>query len=518
MNSSLLSIVKANELSVRVETERAVEYELMDTFSFYVPGFKYQPKFKSGLWDGKIRLYNSTTKLLPMGLIVDLAKFCHTNGYELKIDPKLKTIKLRDEIEEFASKFGTYTNKMPEGKYQFQADLFRQVLAMNKALVLSPTGSGKSSVIYLLTRFLLEYTEGDILITVPSLGLISQLRSDFQSYVADGFQVDSHVVASNGQAALRSTKRVLITNWHAIVKQPLGFFDRFESYICDEAHLADSMSITSIVNKLVNTKFRFGFTGTLDGSKVNEMSLKGMFGPVVRSTTTKELIKNEVLSDLQIKVLLLQYPKEKIREYKAVAKTYNDEIDWLVANKERNEFLVRTALEQKHNTMVLFTRVGQHGVVLYNMALQQAGKYGKTVFIISGDTVAEKREEIRQYTQNNDNVVLFASYATTATGTNIPNLHTIIFAHPHKGRIRNLQSIGRGLRKHGTKDYATLIDVGDSLTTSKRQNITLRHLTERLKLYVDEGFPYSIQKIELSGTGSGNSVDNQLNSFGVMTN
>lgn len=622
-----IKIYKENELSLRLTSELSIARELNEFFSFYVTDFKFHPKYKAGLWDGKIRLFNTNKRLLPMGLIVDLVKFCKKNNYTFWIDPKLKNINLEEEIEKFSSQFPRYTKRAPEGKYQFQADLVKQVLSMNKALVLSPTGcmdentlidvrigdnwqritlielerlvstgiypqiltisgmepivdtyrkwgpgvklvldnrdelicsvrhliskdctwvaaedlqvgdlisgteitykefipeqewvdftiaaphcsyihcglihhnSGKSNAIYLLLRFLLEHTSGDILITVPSLGLITQLQNDFKSYVNDSFDVSQHVDASNGAIALNSTKRVLITNWHAIVKQPQSFFNRFHSYICDEAHLADSASITSIVNKLLNSSFRYGFTGTLDGSKVNEMCLKGLFGPVVKTTTTKDLIKEDVLSELQINVQLLAYSKTTSKEFHNLCKTYQDEIDWLISSERRNDLIVKTALSQKHNTMVLFTRVEQHGMVLYKLALEDAEKYGKTVFIISGDTSGEKREEIRCFAQDNDNVVIFASYATTATGTNIPNLHTIIFAHPHKGRIRNLQSIGRGLRKHSTKEHATLIDFGDDLSGGGRKpNYSLKHLVERMDLYKNEGFQYFVERVDV---------------------
>ncbi len=492
-------IYKENELSLRVDSEIAIARELNEAFSFYVSNFKYHPKFKAGIWDGKIRLFNTNKRHLPVGLIIDLVKFCKKNEYSYWLDPNLKTINLSQEIQEFSSNFDVITKKSPTGKYQFQADLVKQVLSMNKALVLSPTGSGKSSAIYLIVRFLLRHTEGDILITVPSLGLISQLQSDFKSYVNDAFDVDHWVDASNGSTALNSKKRVLITNWHAVVKQPRSFFDRFSSYICDEAHLADSVSITSIVNKLLYSTFRFGFTGTLDGTKSNEMTLKGLFGPVVRTVTTKDLINEDVLSELKIVVKMLVYSKELCKRFKETCSSYNDEIDWLVSSEERNKLIISTALSQTHNTMVLFTRVDQHGLVLYNLALEEAKKYGKTVFIISGDTDPVKREEIRLFAQDNDNVVIFASYATTATGTNIPNLHTIIFAHPHKGRIRNLQSIGRGLRKHSSKEHAMLIDFGDDLSSgTRRLNFSLKHLIERLNLYKSEGFQYSIEKVDIT--------------------
>ena len=84
---------------------------------------------------------------------------------------------------------------------------------------------------------------------------------------------------------------------------------------------------------------------------------------------------------------------------------------------------------------------------------------------------------------------------TFSTGVNIRNLHNIIFASPSKSQIRVLQSIGRGLRKSDRE--TKLFDIADDLHWKKRQNYTLLHSAERLKIYKKEQFKYKVIQVDL---------------------
>ena len=93
--------------------------------------------------------------------------------------------------------------------------------------------------------------------------------------------------------------------------------------------------------------------------------------------------------------------------------------------------------------------------------------------------------------------IIVASYGTFSTGVNIRNLHNIIFASPSKSRVRNLQSIGRGLRLGENKEQAVLFDVADDFRIGKFANFTLKHFAERVKIYDEEKFNYKFYNIEL---------------------
>ena len=119
-----------------------------------------------------------------------------------------------------------------------------------------------------------------------------------------------------------------------------------------------------------------------------------------------------------------------------------------------------------------------------------------------GGTDTEQREEIRAITEKENDAIIVASYGTFSTGINIRNLHNIIFASPSKSRIRNLQSIGRGLRKGDQKTHCNLYDIGDDLSWKARKNFTLLHMMERIKIYNEENFDYKLVKVPLNGSNN----------------
>ena len=104
------------------------------------------------------------------------------------------------------------------------------------------------------------------------------------------------------------------------------------------------------------------------------------------------------------------------------------------------------------------------------------------VFFVHGGVATEDREKVREITESENNAIIVASYGTFSTGINIKNLHNVIFASPSKSRIRNLQSIGRVLRKGSNKTKATLYDIADDISYKSRRNYTLNHLIERICL------------------------------------
>ena len=203
---------------------------------------------------------------------------------------------------------------------------------------------------------------------------------------------------------------------------------------------------------------------------------------------------NKQLANLKIVCCSLNYKDEERKDMKK--KTYQEEIDWLVTNPERNEIIKNLTIAQEGNTLVLFQFVEKHGKVLYPL-IEKAVDKDRKVFFVYGGTDTEVREEIRAITEGQNDAIIIASYGTFSTGINIRNLHNIVFASPSKSRIRNLQSIGRGLRRGNKKVVCNLFDIGDDLSWKSHKNYTLNHLIERIKLYNEEGFDYRLKKIDV---------------------
>lgn len=259
-------------------------------------------------------------------------------------------------------------------------------------------------------------------------------------------------------------------------------------------HLGVSTSITAIVNACTKADYKIGVTGTLSESKVNELALIGLFGPIYRATTTANLIEQKYLAEFSIKSLILKHPNDVCKLSKKWS--YQDEINYLISNENRNKFIKNLALSLSGNTLLLFRFVEKHGKILYDLIQTEAEKK-RNIFFIFGDTDVEIRESVRSIVEKENNAIIIASYAIYSTGINLKNLHNIIFASPSKSRIRNLQSIGRGLRIGDNKKKATLFDIADDLRIDNHVNITLKHYLLRLKIYNDEQFNYKTYKVEL---------------------
>jgi superfamily II DNA or RNA helicase len=477
-----VQVEKYDEVYIKIKAEPSIMMELSEYFTFEVPGAKFMPAYRSKFWDGKIRLLNVMTGLLYAGLTKYVEEFCKSREYELEYTSDFSSENFSvKEAKDFIEKL-----KPTMQPRDYQIDAFVHAVRERRALLLSPTASGKSFIIYLLVRYYAKRT----LIIVPTTSLVSQLSSDFADY---GFDSDTFVHRVFAGQDKGTTKPITITTWQSIYKLPKEFFDSFDVVIGDEAHLFKAKSLTSILTKLSGTRYRFGFTGTLDGSETHRLVLEGLFGAVRRVTTTAELIEQKHLADFKIKAIVLSYPDE-VRKMIAKANDYQAEMDYLVRLEARNKFIRNLTLSLEGNTLLLFQYVEKHGKALYNDLTKEAGK-NRNVFFVSGEVSGDDREGIRKIVEEESNAIIVASFGTFSTGVNIRNLHNIIFASPSKSRIRNLQSIGRGLRKSESKTSSTLYDIADDMSWKNKKNYTLLHFMERIKTYNEEKFEYKIYKV-----------------------
>ncbi len=267
---------------------------------------------------------------------------------------------------------------------------------------------------------------------------------------------------------------------------PKKYFEQFGCVIGDEAHMFKAKSLTGIMTKLQSCKYRFGFTGTLDGTETHRLILEGLFGTVEQVVTTKELMDKKTLANLKINCITLKHPEKKERM------TYAEEIDYLVSKESRNEFIVNLCDKLKGNTLCLFQLVDKHGKVLYDRM-----KGNENVYFVYGGTDTEQREKIRGFVENHKKSTTIASYGTFSTGINIRNIHNIVLASPSKSKIRVLQSIGRGLRTSSNKDSILVFDISDDISYNGRYNFTLNHFLERLNIYNEQKFNYEISKVRI---------------------
>ena len=492
-------VTKRNEAYVKIKCERGIAQELSDYFTFFVPGHQFTPAFRNRIWDGKIRLFDLRTFELYHGLVSYIEAFCKERDYSLEYgDPRPD---LTDDYPVYhADKFITELDLQSRGQSigvrDYQKSAYIHSMRNKRALLLSPTSSGKSLIIYLLIRQILEYKCKKGLIIVPTTSLVEQLYSDFADYsTANGWKVEDNVHRIYQGKDKHTDLPLTVSTWQSLYTQPNEYFEQFDFILGDEAHLFKAQSLVSIMTKCVNAKYRIGLTGTLDGTKTHKLVLEGLFGTVEKVTTTKELMDNKQIADFIIKCLVLKHDEEICQLMKG--KTYQEEIEYLILNENRNKFIKNLSVSLTGNTLILYQYVDKHGKILYDMISNTKNIGDRKVFFVYGKTDTETREEVRRITEDENDAIIVASYGTFSTGINIRNLHNIIFASPSKSRVRNLQSIGRGLRKMDGKEVATLYDIADDLRVGKHINFTLQHFIERVKIYTEEKFPFKTYNIGL---------------------
>lgn len=478
----MITLLENNETYLRIDASKSILMELSEHFTFDVPGARFMPSFKMGAWDGKIRLLNLNTGLIYKGLFEEICKFADDRGYDIEFPESfgkrefalveaadfIKSLKLPDHLE----------------MRDYQIKAFVKAIRDKRAMLLSPTSSGKSFIIYLTVR----YNACKTLIIVPRLGLVKQLTKDFESY---GYDKQIHQIYSGEDK--NTAADITITTWQSIYKMPKEWFNQFGLLITDEAHEAEAKSMQGILSKMENCEYRLGFTGTLKESKTHELVLTGLFGPVSEITTTKELQNQGHIAESEIKCIVFNYSKE-IRQLAKKEWDYAKEIEYIVTNKRRNEFIAKLVCSLKGSSLVLFQFVEKHGIPLFEMIKERSTS---PVYFVSGDVSVEEREAIRIAASGPEKVIIVASYQTFSTGINIPSLENLIFASPTKSKVRVLQSIGRVLRKSDGKDGATVFDLADDIGWKSRVNFTFAHFKERMKYYIQQQQPFKIYRVTL---------------------
>ena len=468
--SETVRVEKLDEVFMRVHCDDGLAKDLHDFFSFTVPGAKFMPSYKNRYWDGKVRLFSIKTNKIYIGLLPYVDEFCRERGFNFEGIQDVIGEKQRatEELHQFVEELN-----LPFSPRDYQMEAFRTAVQYGRQLLLSPTASGKSLIIYLLARY---YNKKTIII-VPTTSLVEQMAKDFIDY---GYDEDICKIYS-GQPVFDAP--ITITTWQSFAKAPKEVMQSFDVVVGDEAHLFKAQTLKGILEKMRTTAIRIGTTGTLDGSECHRLQLEGMFGPVKKVVSSYQLMEEGTIAQISIQCIILRHTKMK-------KMSYQDEMDYLVSNEERNKFITNLVSSLKGNTLVLFQYVEKHGEVLYPMLDGRV----KDLHYVFGGTDTEDRETVRELVEKSNDSVILASYGTFSTGINIKRIDNVVFASPSKSRIRNLQSIGRGLRKPEGKDSMRLFDISDDLQCD---NFTLRHLKERINTYNEENFPYELKQFDL---------------------
>lgn len=490
-----MTVEHLDETHMIVKSDSSIREEIKEYFSFRPKNYNFHPAYKNKVWDGYIRLYSPMRPILYRGLIGYLKKFCQSRDYELRI--------LSPEIEETVDVEESYPDWLakevgvPFDLRDYQKEYIINSISNQRSLSISPTGSGKSLIIYMIAQHYLQTIQGRTLVIVPSINLVKQMKGDFISY---GFDAnDIHTIQAGAEK--KTDKTIVISTWQSLTKLDQEWFDQFRCVIGDEAHRFEAKSLVSIMEKMKNTKYKHGFTGTLENSesKTHKLVLEGIFGSIVQYKKTHELIEESVLANLKIKGILLHHNEDTRGKYKKVVKKkknaekYQAEREFIINIEERNQFIRKLLLSlEGQNNLVLFELVEKHGKNLQEILEIE----GRNLHFIHGEISGNERERVRSIVENSEekNHDILASYGTYSTGVNIKRLDNLIFASGLKSETKILQSIGRLLRKADDSSEVTLYDIGDAFN---KYNHTLKHFKSRVQIYTQERFPFKLYNVNL---------------------
>lgn len=490
--SDTFEVKKINEVFYHVGCDPALAQEISEHFSFVTPNHQFMPAFKSGYWDGRIRLFNAGKQFLYCGLRKEFEHFCKIRNHKPKFEVTDSLLK-EEEVASFIASLPLSASGKTIKSKAYQTTAVIHAMTHEKAILLSPTASGKSLMAYQICRAFQKFFPKDkCLVIVPNLGLINQLQGDFADYASTDkwdAEKETHSIFSGQEK--ESDKPVHLSTWQSIYNQPRPFFHKYKMVIVDEAHGCTADSLKRILENAINCSFRIGMTGTVQDAKCHKLMLEGLLGPVCEVTTTKKLMESKDVASLDITCLLLKYDNELCKYMRKCS--YQQEIDFVIGHEKRNNFIISLVEKVSGNTLLLYQYVDKHGKVLYN-ALRKKHPT-RPVFFVCGEVGGDERTDIRELVETHTNAIIVASYATFSTGMSIKNLHNIVFSSPYKSKIRLLQSIGRGLRISNTKSKVDIFDIADDFSVGEHKNYGLKHLTERMKIYVRQQFPYKLVKI-----------------------
>lgn len=477
---------------VKVHAPLSVLKEVHEHFSFFADGYQFSNKFIYGSWDGKIRLFELVDKLLPIGLVEALSNFAKDNNYEVEIGPHVsdKTKVSEEDLINWISSKTIYSGKNIIEPYSYQINAVVQGIQNQRRILNLPTSAGKSLIQALLARWMVDHSELNVLILVPSTTLVMQMKNDFCDYK---LFTESEIDEVRGGAKQKGA-RVTVSTWQSAIKKPKEWFKQFGMLLCDEMHLAIGKSISTIIKRMDMCPMKIGLSGSLRDGKANLMQYVGLFGGVYNPVSTRELMDKGLVAPLKINTLFLKYPKEVSTKLKKISSDYAIEIEFITKLERRTELVCNLAKKvtgSNQNAFVMF-RYKHHGKAIYDK-IKASGH--EKIFYVAGEIDTEERDRLKKYAEENTGVIIIASYGVFSTGVSIKNLHHVILAHPVKSKTTVLQTIGRLLRLHPSKKFATLWDLIDDMSEIKNgqlQNVnhTLSHGIDRINRYSMERFDY----------------------------
>jgi len=437
------------------------------------------------------RLYSITpTGRFEPGLYFEIRKYLTTKQYvgDVKTDDLLYDVIKPSKKWEKNTQYNTEVVPLALPLRDYQEEIVKKALSIGRGTIVLATAGGKTlTAASLLTKlFLLHGSSFKCLYIVPDLGLVEQTTGDFKSY-----NVPFSVSKWTGNNPLDDNPgNVIVANLGILQSKntDLSWIANIDALVVDEVHKIRKGNEVNKIIKLIKTPIRFGFTGTMPESFMDQWNIIGKIGPIIYEKHSHELRLENYVSNVQVQILKLRYSEDPFKDTTvSSANLYREEQRFLMRSRFRNNVIGKLSCKLTNNTLILVDYI-EHGETLYKTIKQLCPN--KQIYFIRGEVEVTEREKIRALIENRTDVVVVAISKIFSTGINIKNLHFIVFACGGKAKIKIVQSIGRGLRLHKDKDKLIIFDIADEFKYSTA------HMEKRINLYEKEKIQYSIKEIQ----------------------
>jgi len=458
-----IHFVLKDELNIQINTNNrdyitAVDKHLTD----FVKGYRFMPKYKAGVWNGTISIFNRPNRSFPYGLLFEIIRYTKKEWYDL-------TMIISEEVKSLYKGLSLYNSEynLILKPYPYQLECIETLLKSSKGIVEVATAGGKSIIIaYIIDIINNEISYNNSLIIVPTLQLVDQFKGDLIEYGIT--PKDIGIVNSKNK---EFDEKIVISTWQSL-KNQMNELDRFNTVIVDEVHTAQATKLSEILQNCIQADYRFGVTGTIPTNRLDKLNVLSYLGPVLKKFTGKDLADLGYVSKCVIKQIYFNY-KQKYTG------SYNEIKENVFFNEFRIGFIKYVIKNKNNSILILVDKIEKEGIPL--LEILQKEFPNKEVIFLSGKDKSNIRDEYRKEMNTRKDIICIATFPIFQQGVNIPSLRTIILGSSTKSYIRVIQSLGRILRKHVTKDLggAELFDICDNVKymkdhSSKRN----RHFTK----------------------------------------
>lgn len=333
---------------------------------------------------------------------------------------------------------------------------FRDEKSKGGAIMILPTGSGKSLVIAEIAHQLAE----PLLVFQPSKEILEQ---NFKKYVAYGNPASIYSASFNS----KRISQVTFATIGSVIRKP-EVFSRFKHIIIDECHgvnpkggmYKDFLNVVGgKVLGLTATPYRLvtdGFGGSI--LKFITRTRPRVFNRVVHVTQNGSLFERGYLATLDYQTVE-GFDSGELRlnttgaDYTdASVKAYYKRVNF----KARVAEVVKRCMQFGQKSILVFTRFVEEAEYV-------SEAIGAEAAVVSAQTRPRDRAQVIQAFRSGRTRVV-TNVGVLTTGFDFPELETVIIARPTMSLALYYQMIGRGIRIHPDKGSTVVVDLCDNFS------------------------------------------------------